>query len=132
MKIITRKQLIEITEDVAYSVYTKGDFPDRVFIKYSTEEDVSHNTWVYEEFPITSVDLGGCDHWEDYDKFAALPVNTNVVVSDLSTAGEGFLKAKGWKFGDEGARIYIDSLYRSGEFRGLLDLIVEGKLEFKS
>lgn len=46
-------------------------------------------------------------------------------------AAENFLTQKGWKLGDEGARIYIDSVYRSKEFRDVLDLIVEDKLEFK-
>ena len=46
-------------------------------------------------------------------------------------ASEEFLKAKGWEYGDDGARIYVDSLYRSSEFRGLIDLIVSGQLEFK-
>ena len=46
-------------------------------------------------------------------------------------AAEDFLKAKGWKEGDEGGRIYVDSLCRSREFREVIDLIVSGKLEFK-
>lgn len=46
-------------------------------------------------------------------------------------SAEDFLKAKGWEYVDDGARIYVDSLYRSGEFRSLIDLIVSGQLEFK-
>ena len=45
-------------------------------------------------------------------------------------AAEDYLKAKGWQLGDEGGRIYVDSLCRSKEFAALIGLIVDGKLEF--
>jgi len=46
-------------------------------------------------------------------------------------AAEDFLKAKGWQLGDGGGRIYVDSLCRSSEFKGLINLIVDGTLVFK-
>jgi len=41
---------------------------------------------------------------------------------------ENFVKGKG---GDPEINIWVESLYRSGEFRGLMDAICEGKLEWK-
>lgn len=41
---------------------------------------------------------------------------------------EAFVKSKG---GDPEINIYVDSLYRSNQFKGLLDAIIDGKLTWK-
>lgn len=45
------------------------------------------------------------------------------------TAAEKFVKAKG---GDVDLNLWVDSLYRSGEFKGLLEAVANGELKYES
>ncbi len=43
MKIVTRKELLNMKGDFAYAEHDKGDLPENVRIKYSSDRDVKLN-----------------------------------------------------------------------------------------
>lgn len=60
----------------------------------------------------------GNTRWETIETFL-----THRVATD-------FLKQKGWDSGNDNARVYVNSLYRNHQMRGLIEAITSGKLQF--
>lgn len=90
MKIVTRRELLEMGTVLYAEVNNRFEFPERLYIKYADLGLAKNNDLVYEEFPITQPDYPGIGTYSDTcKKFYSLPNGTESPLSELETCREG-------------------------------------------